>query len=80
MAGAELSSRSSRLRYTLGPALRIRGIKNMGRDLALEELRISHDMGAGGVKRVAHGDASVRQILYGVFGKWSSMPGRASVK
>ena len=26
--------------YTLGPALRIPDIKNMGRDLALEELRI----------------------------------------
>ena len=43
---------SSGALYTLGPALRIPDIKNMGRDLALEELRISHDCPVG------HGDQS----------------------
>ena len=38
--------------YTLGPALRMADIKNMGRDLALEELRMSHDCPVG------HGDQS----------------------
>ena len=31
---------AAKLHYTLGPTLRIPDIKNMGRDLALEELRI----------------------------------------
>ena len=44
--------------YTLGPALRIAGIKNMGRDLALEELRISHDCPVG------HWSTAPRSAVY----------------
>ena len=40
--------------YTFGPPLRIPDIKNVGKDLAPEELRISHDcpMGHGRPEKI----------------------------
>ena len=45
-------ARADRFDYTLGPALRIADIKNMGKDLAPEELRICPEF-AGGPARPA---------------------------
>ena len=49
--------------YTLGPALRILHVKNVGKDLAPEELRISHDcpMGHGGPEKILDFQVQKRQ-------------------
>ena len=49
--------------YTLGPPLRIPDIKNVGKDLAPEELRISHDcpMGHGRPEQILDFQVQKRQ-------------------